>query len=80
MTLDDAILHCKDIIENKSNNVCEKCIDVKSYRQAKESFNNMVNGMRDLTEEERIAYNKYIESISIPTGINFWDYIDEKEK
>ena len=91
MTLDEAILHCKDIIENNPNNICDECInehtqllewlvELKSYRQAKESFNNMVNGMRDLTDEERVAYNKYIESISIPTGINFWDFYDGKEQ
>ena len=27
MTLDEAILHCKDIIENNPNNVCEECIN-----------------------------------------------------
>ena len=85
MTLDEAILHCKEIIENNPNNACKKCIDdhtqllewlmeLKMYRQSKESLNKMLNEMRDLTEEERAAYNKYIESISIPTGINFWDY------
>ena len=50
MTLDEAILHCKDIIENNPNDVCDECInehtqllewlvELKSYRQAKESFN-----------------------------------------
>lgn len=92
MTLDDAILHCKEIIEN--NQTCKECkdehqqllewlLELKAYRQlfnTRKDAYKLFGEMRDLTEEERIAYNKYIESISIPTGINFWDYIDKKEK
>lgn len=36
--------------------------------------------MRDLTKEERNAYNSYIESISKPAGINFWSLYDEQGK
>lgn len=31
--------------------------------------------MREATKEEREGIEAYIESISIPTGINFWDYV-----
>ena len=88
MTLDEAIIHCKEVIENK--NTCKECIDdhiqllewleeLKKYRQKKELWDNLCSGMRDLTEEERTAYNKYIESISIPTGINFEEFYDEEQ-
>ena len=36
--------------------------------------------MRDLTKEERESYRKYIESISIPTGINIWDLYEEERR
>ena len=32
--------------------------------------------MRDATPEENEAINKYIKSISKPTGVNFWDLAD----
>lgn len=31
--------------------------------------------MREAIKEEREEIEAYIESISIPTGINFWDYV-----
>lgn len=42
------------------------------YDLAKELFGEM----RNLTKEEREDYNNYIQSISIPTGINVWDLIE----
>ena len=33
-------------------------------------------GMRDATPEEQEAIDKYIKSISKPTGVNFWDLAD----
>lgn len=33
----------------------------------------MKNSMREPTEEERQAVNDYIDSISVDTGVNFWD-------
>ena len=36
--------------------------------------------MRDPTPEEWDHINKYIESISRPTGINIFDLMDEYEK
>lgn len=33
--------------------------------------------MRDATEEELKGVNDYIESISTPTGVNFYDLIDD---
>lgn len=31
--------------------------------------------MREATKEEREGIEAYIKSISIPTGINFWDFV-----
>lgn len=39
-----------------------------------------ISSMRDPTLEEWDHINKYIESISRPTGINIFDLIDEYEK
>ena len=95
MTLDEAILHCKEIIEN--NSVCKDCIndhiqlldwlvELKAYRELFKSNNlnnialDLFGEMRDLTEEERNAYNRYIESISKPTGVNFWSLYDEHDE
>ena len=33
--------------------------------------------MRDLTDEERESFNNYIESISVTTGFNFYDLIND---
>ena len=35
--------------------------------------------MRDATKEEQEKVNKYIESISADTGINFWDLLEKVE-
>ena len=35
--------------------------------------------MRDATKEEQEKVNKYIESISTDTGINFWDLLEKAE-
>lgn len=32
--------------------------------------------MRDATQHERDCINKYLESISIKTGNNFWDLVN----
>ena len=34
--------------------------------------------MREATKEERESVNRYIESISKPTGVNFFDLLDGK--
>ena len=35
--------------------------------------------MRDATKEEQESINKYIDSISVDTGINFWDILEKAE-
>ena len=35
--------------------------------------------MRDATKEEQESVNRYIESISKPTDINFFDLLDGKD-
>ena len=35
--------------------------------------------MREATKEERESVNRYIESISKPTGVNFFDLLDGKD-
>lgn len=34
--------------------------------------------MREPTDEEREGIQEYIDSISVDTGINFFDYLDNK--
>ena len=43
------------------------------YNEAKELFGDM----RDVTQEEADQVAEYINSISEPTGINFWEKLDE---
>ena len=45
-------------------------------KEAEELFGEM----RDTTPEEQQCINNYIKDISDPTGINFFDMIDDKEK
>ena len=35
--------------------------------------------MREATKEERESVRKYVESISKPTGVNFYNLLDEKD-
>lgn len=37
----------------------------------------IVERMRNPTEEEKESVNKYLESISKPTGVNIFDMMDE---
>lgn len=46
------------------------------FQNINELAKELFGEMRNLTEEERENYNNYIKSISIPTGINFWDLIE----
>lgn len=40
-----------------------------------------LGAMRDATKEERNSIQKYVNSISEDTGINFWEILEkEKEK
>ena len=42
-------------------------------------FEEWINSMRDPTPEEWDSVNNYIQSISIDTGINIFDIMDEYE-
>ena len=41
-----------------------------------ELSNSLFGEMRDMTPEESEAHNRYISSISTPTGVNIWDLVD----
>jgi len=43
-------------------------------------FKEWLGSMRNPTEEEWDAVNNYIQSISIDTGVNIFDLMDEYEK
>jgi len=43
-------------------------------------FEEWLGSMRNPTEEEWDAVNNYIQSISIDTGVNIFDLMDEYEK
>lgn len=49
----------------------------EKVRDVVRGFINIVDGMRNPTEEEMESVNKYIESISKPTGVNVFDLMDE---
>ena len=51
----------------------ERCRDVVR------GFMDIVNDMRNPTEEEKECVNKYIESISKPTGLNVFDLMTEPQ-
>ena len=54
----------------KMNNLCDSVIAELLMISAK---------MRDATKEEQESINKYIDSISVDTGINFWDILEKAE-
>lgn len=72
---------CKpDIFEKTYEEVEEKVeenIDICSIVYTE--FLKISAMMRDATKEEQEKVNKYIESISIDTGINFWDLLEKAE-
>ena len=49
----------------------------ESVRDVVRGFMNIVNDMRNPTEEEKESVNNYLESISKPTGVNIFDEMDE---
>ena len=48
----------------------------KMIEEAEELFGNM----RDATPEEQQRINEYIKSISIPTGVNLFDLLENNEE
>ena len=60
-------------LEGESQTEEERC------REVVRGFMSIVNEMRNPTEEEQESVNKYIESISKPTGVNIFDMMDESQ-
>lgn len=61
----------------------EICFDVACDNTIDEIYQMIVNfieEMRDATPEEIEHINNYIDSISIPTGINFFDIYEREEE
>ena len=56
--------------KERIKNLCDTVIDELLMISAK---------MRDATKEEQESINKYIDSISVDTGINFWDILEKVE-
>ena len=56
--------------KERIKNLCDTVIDELLMISAK---------MRDATKEEQESINKYIDSISVDTGINFWDILEKAE-
>ena len=58
-------------------NIKNKETDDEEIKEVVRGFIDLVNAMRNPTEEEKESVNKYIESISKPTGVNIFDLMDE---
>lgn len=50
------------------------------YMKSRYGDTSILSGMRDATEEEQRIVQEYVESISISTGLNFWDMLDADKK
>ena len=57
----------------------EKAKKIDYIEGVLDGFKMAVNSMRNPTEEEMESVNKYIESISKPTGVNIFDLMDEPQ-
>lgn len=57
--------------------------EAKNWKNKMDNFDKMfeewLGSMRNPTQEEWDAINNYIESISQPTGVNIFDFINEYE-
>jgi len=49
----------------------------KKYKNIEQVAESLFGEMREMTPEESEAHNKYLSSISTPTGINIWDIIEK---
>lgn len=56
-------------ISSMMNNIYEK----KDVSRLEENIEEIFGGVRDATREEMDSVNKYIKSISVSTGVNFFD-------
>ena len=69
---------CKpDIFEKTYEEVEEEKIDICDIVYTE--FLKISTMMRDATKEEQEKVNSYIDSISVDTGINFWDLLEKLE-
>lgn len=68
--------------EVKGNNTGLYCDDCGAWQRwlGKDELRAFEYSMREATKEERYSVNKYIESISKSTGINFYDKEDDVAK
>ena len=54
-------------------------MSLEEIRNEKEKlYKEIMREMRDATSEERQSVQKYIEKISKPTGVNFYDFFDKE--
>lgn len=68
--------------EVKGNNTGLYCDDCGAWQRwlGKDELRAFEYSMRDATKEEKDSVNKYIESISKSTGVNFYDKEDDIAK
>lgn len=68
--------------EVKGNNTGLYCDDCGAWQRwlGKDALRAFEYSMREATKEEKDSVNKYIESISKPTGVNFYDKEDDVAK
>lgn len=68
--------------EVKGNNTGLYCDDCGAWQRwlGKDELRSFEHLMREATKEEKDSVNKYIESISKPTGVNFYDKEDDIAK
>lgn len=74
---EDCETHLKAQMQAKPKD--EPQTEDKEVREVVRGFMNIVNDMRNPTEEEKESVNKYIESISKPTGANVFELMDEPQ-
>ena len=68
--------------EAKGNNTGLYCDDCGAWIKwlGKDELRAFEHSMREATKEEKDSVNRYIESISKPTGVNFYDKEDDIAK
>lgn len=66
-------------IADRLDRKTEPQTEEEKVREVVRGFMNIVNDMRNPTEEEKESVNKYIESISKPTGVNVFELMDEPQ-
>ena len=67
--------HC--VPSNFEEDEDEPQAEYERVKDVVRGFMGIVDSMRNPTEEEKESVNKYLESISEPTGVNIFDMMDE---